>query len=559
MRSPSDMQTIQIDITNACNKKCSNCTRFCGNHEKTFFMDFETFQRAVNSLKGYDGVIGVMGGEPTLHPQFERFARYLHETYQSWQKEGVAPSPLSDRTDEKTNRLHYPQKEFIKEIHRREFDTHHIRKHSDGHNNFMMSGPGLWSNMGDTYRKYYELIQDMFPVQFLNDHINASFHQPGLFSRKDLGMSDEEWFQRRDQCWIQNEWSATVTPKGAFFCEIAGALDMLFDGPGGWKIEEGWWKRKPQDFTDQLHWCEICGFALHTFMRDANDEIDDVSPTLYEMLKKTNSPRFKAGRVNQVEIHDGVIDERSKATGQHFSVAQPYIEHYEDRFNESNSHLFIHEYDVCEPIQPSDGFGVAFNRCLEKAKDWILYITDGKLLPEIQTVKDSVDALIKGYILNPGTLHLGEGYVFFSKQALSLKSFGFDRVARAGSFEDIIKAWDASKVVNLSEVEELARWNREKIIPGKRYVIWGAGFSGAFFADAVLKSDAELVLAIDNDSCKDGKIFYGATTHLPAYLNGQVDNYDYLLIAHYSRFEEIREQALSVGVPQEKIIMPYEV
>ena len=201
MRSPSDMQTIQIDITNACNKKCSNCTRFCGNHEKTFFMDFETFKRAVNSLKGYDGVIGVMGGEPTLHPQFERFARYLNDTYKEWQKEGTAPSFDSD----KVNRLNYPQREFIKEIHRSEFDTHHIRKHSDGHNNFMMSGPGLWSNMGDTYRKYYELIQDMFPVQFLNDHINASFHQPGLFSRKDLGLSDKDWYKLRDNCGIQNE------------------------------------------------------------------------------------------------------------------------------------------------------------------------------------------------------------------------------------------------------------------------------------------------------------------------------------------------------------------
>ena len=106
-------------------------------------------------------------------------------------------------------------------------------------------------------------------MQFLNDHINASFHQPGLFSRKDLGLSDEEWYKLRDNCWIQNEWSATITPKGAFFCEIAGALDYLFDGPGGWRIEEDWWKRKPEDFADQLHWCEICGFALHTFMRIA--------------------------------------------------------------------------------------------------------------------------------------------------------------------------------------------------------------------------------------------------------------------------------------------------
>ena len=45
MRSPADMEFIQIDITNACNMRCSNCTRFCGNHKKAFFMDFSTFKR----------------------------------------------------------------------------------------------------------------------------------------------------------------------------------------------------------------------------------------------------------------------------------------------------------------------------------------------------------------------------------------------------------------------------------------------------------------------------------------------------------------------------------
>ena len=109
MRSPADMQTIQIDITNACNLACSNCTRFCGNHKKTFFMDFDTFKRAVDSLEGYNGVTGVMGGEPTLHPEFERFVLYIREKY-------------GERKE--TNRMIYPQREFIKEIRRREFESH---------------------------------------------------------------------------------------------------------------------------------------------------------------------------------------------------------------------------------------------------------------------------------------------------------------------------------------------------------------------------------------------------------------------------------------------------
>ena len=240
-------------------------------------------------------------------------------------------------------------------------------------------------------------------------------------------------------------------------------------------------------------------------------------------------------------------------------MAQPYIEHYEDRFNESNSHLFIHEYEVFDTLTPSDGFGVEFNKCLNRAKDWILLLTDVKPDQKIQKIRNDVDVLVKGYILNPGTLHVGEGYLFFSKNALSLRRFGFDRIARTKSVDDIKNAWVKSKVVELSELGELTKWNRERIIPGKRYVIWGAGFSGAFFADAILKSDAKLVFSIDNDEGKDGKIFYGSETHMPEYLEGHGDDYDYILIAHYSRFEEIREQALSINVPMEKLIMPYEV
>ena len=76
MKSPADMKICLIDITNACINQCSNCTRFCGNHKKTFFMDFETFKKAVDSYKGFKGYVGLIGGEPTLHPEFERFLEY---------------------------------------------------------------------------------------------------------------------------------------------------------------------------------------------------------------------------------------------------------------------------------------------------------------------------------------------------------------------------------------------------------------------------------------------------------------------------------------------------
>ena len=40
-------------------------------------MDFDTFKRAVDSLQDFPNMVGMIGGEPTLHPEFEKFAEYL--------------------------------------------------------------------------------------------------------------------------------------------------------------------------------------------------------------------------------------------------------------------------------------------------------------------------------------------------------------------------------------------------------------------------------------------------------------------------------------------------
>lgn len=61
MRQIRDTSILEIDITNACVHNCSNCSRFCGHHKKTYFMDFETFRRAVDSLTGYEGLVSLIG------------------------------------------------------------------------------------------------------------------------------------------------------------------------------------------------------------------------------------------------------------------------------------------------------------------------------------------------------------------------------------------------------------------------------------------------------------------------------------------------------------------
>lgn len=546
MRSPADMGTIQIDITNACNKKCSNCTRFCGNHEKVFFMNYETFKRAVESLDGFDGIVGVIGGEPTLHPEFERFADLLHEKF-------GAPSEGEG--------LLYPQKDFIHGIHQREFASEVIRNYPNGGKYMKKHGAGLWSNMSNTYQKHYEIIQDTFSVQYLNDHLNPSYHQPGLFSRKDIGIPDSEWFAMRDKCWIQNSWSATITPKGAFFCEVAGALDMLFDGPGGWKIEPGWWKRKPEDFGDQLHWCEICGFALEgrTFTRDSQEEIDDVSPTVYEMLKKINSPKLKSGHINQVKIVDKIIDMDSKPEDKRLEVGDKYIAKYEDRFQENNSVLF--DMDVVEIVMlEGENIGAKLNTIvfpnglenLNKSK-WVLLKRNEQV--DWSELKD----MIGKRVFNPGCLHTGDGYIFFSTISKSIREIGYDRLRCVTSIEELVGLWQESKVIRVSDTDEKTCLIRQTILKRKKYAIWGAGMMGEMFAEIVNSSGGILVTVVDKSVDKQGISFANVKIADPCNLvNGSID-FDYLIIANHLHFEEVEKEAIELGISRDKIILPYEI
>lgn len=212
----------------------------------------------------------------------------------------------------------------------------------------------------------------------------------------------------------------------------------------------------------------------------------------------------------------------------------------------------MQKYDAVQ-IAPGADFGNALNHALAAADGWILFQErDGAGASEIKE-------LIRHYILNPGTLHCGNEFFFFHKDAHSLRRFGFDRIAHTASFMEIRTAWQKEKVVSLSDVEGLTRWKRVSIVPGKRYVIWGTGLSGSFIADAVESSGGDLLFAIDRDPAKEGSDFYGVTIHTPEYLKEHMEGVEHLLIGHYSRFEEIRTQALVVGVPADKIMMPYEV
>jgi hypothetical protein len=275
---------------------------------------------------------------------------------------------------------------------------------------------GLWSALGPGYYKNFEKIQDIFPYQNLNDHKTVNTHQAILVTRKELGIPDDEWYKLRDNCWIQNIWSASITPKGAFFCEVAASLDMLFDGPGGWPVEPGWWKRVPSEFGEQLNWCENCSVALTVPANNANDETDIVSPVMLEKLKKVNGPKIKK---NHFVILDPAKYDPSKIKGHEADPIWyfPQDQRDEARISPDNTSMHPHRIDVAVREGVSDKTTLTAEQVASlDFKDWIvLFRTAANLDTEFLTSAAKC-------ILNPGCIYThGDQVLLFNKRARALR------------------------------------------------------------------------------------------------------------------------------------------
>lgn len=510
MRSPKDMQIIQIDITNACPHMCSNCTRFCGHHKKTFFMSFEKFKEAVDSLQEFPNLVGIIGGEPTLHPEFEKFAEYIRKCRVGEKIIPVMREPIPSLQN-------------------------FIPKHLHGCGKI-----GLWSSLNKTYYKHFETINDTFQVQLLNDHDNMALHQSLLMPRKDLGISDEEWIKKRDACWVQNTWSATVTPKGAFFCEVAGALDMLFDGPGGWKVEPDWWKRTPEEFGDQLHWCEMCSGCLDVPQRIANDERDDMTPQMYERLKSIGSPKI---------------------------AKSMYVVHDPKTFDKSAYHTFTGNSDY---IIAAGGL-----RTTNKNRNYypknFLRLTSLNFLPLIIERKKADDWIIlsenaadselaykyfSNVVINPGCIYLTDNNVaVFNVRAKSLRRL-FDKLRPDERFSlgNLLNCYPMDKIVKVKLSDAFYEKNRADCLAdiklGQKIALVGNDF---WSKKLFLRLMDDWVYAICGwFGFGEDKLFYPVMPIDYEVLN----SVDYVIVAYASpKLCNLAEEILiKRGIPEEKIL-----
>lgn len=264
---PRDQWCIQVEVAlGVCNRACANCTRLMGHipaHRRRF-ATLDEIDRAFAAVatwpefrptdyRGRRRVVGVMGGEPLLHPRFAELV-------------DLAVERIPDRR------------------HR-----------------------GLWTGLDWRSHKHRAHVErllgpnptcDVRPVEpgacgFINEnrHDPPAYHQPILAA---IGELIPDPALRRSyvaRCWVQADWASAITPAGFFACEVAAAFDWALGGPGGFPLDGEPWLADAAACAEQLaRYCDHCGAAAPLPGRLDRDRLDDATPGNVERLRQAGSP-----------------------------------------------------------------------------------------------------------------------------------------------------------------------------------------------------------------------------------------------------------------------------
>lgn len=263
---------LQIWITRSCDLSCSGCTQgsnLAGNSGRISLQHFET---AVQSLKGYFGVVGIFGGNPALHPQFNEICDILAANV-PWAQRGLW--------------CNHPRGKMaaIRKTFNPRFSNLNVHLVRAAYDEFVSGWPELVpyiKGLDPAWPEAEEIKRTKSAKEYAH-RVGDARHSPPYLAMQDLdrlplpnGDTIENTIENRwdliSDCDINRNWSAMIAvfrdQLRGFFCEIAGAQAILHqnepDYPDtGVSIVPGWWQEPMTAFAAQArHHCHACGIPL---------------------------------------------------------------------------------------------------------------------------------------------------------------------------------------------------------------------------------------------------------------------------------------------------------
>ena len=242
-----NLRKIELDITYICNLTCSGCSRSSAQAPSNMHMPIEVIQNFLSETET-KGIrwesLHILGGEPTLHPDFVEIVLTLDEWFQRH----------SPETDLKviTNGVSKLTKSNIEKI------------------------PERW---------HYD---NSFKIDFQKA---TSHFEPFNLAPIDL----EEWKEQdfRKGCYITQDSGIGLTPYGYFHCAIAGGMERIMNlGHGLESIPD-----HPWEMLEMMEdYCKNCGHFLSDTFVERVDRDDLIFVLLFLKLIERIPHIFNGGR-----------------------------------------------------------------------------------------------------------------------------------------------------------------------------------------------------------------------------------------------------------------------
>lgn len=265
---------LQIWITRACDKSCFACTQGSNLGGKPGMISLHHFEQACQSLDGYFGVVGIFGGNPVLHPQFDELME-IYRHYIPFEQRGVW--------------CNHPKGKgvVLRDTFNPQISNLNVHLDKDAYDEFCLSWPES--------------------TPYLKGLDSDSRHSSPFVALMDVIEDEEERWKMIADCDINKYWSAMICEvKGelrGFFCEIAAAQAMLHENDPnypdiGLPVTHGWWNQSIEAFAEQVNfYCHRCGIPLRAKGELA---INGKSEFVSETHVKFYTPKIKSRNVEKI-------------------------------------------------------------------------------------------------------------------------------------------------------------------------------------------------------------------------------------------------------------------